>query len=89
MATAIDRVSKTPGVCGGDACIRGQRIPVWTLVNYRRLGGSEENLLRDYPSLTSADLEAAWEYAAAYPDEIDLAIRENEEGEEGTVADEG
>jgi hypothetical protein len=27
--------------------------------------------------------ETAWEYAAAHPDEIDRAIRENEAGEEG------
>ena len=78
-------VSKTAGIQGGEACIDGTRIPVWILVNYRRLGGSDSDLLRDYPSLTTADLEAAWEYAAAHADEIDRAIRENEEGNEGLV----
>jgi uncharacterized protein (DUF433 family) len=58
---------------------------VWTLVNFRRLGGSDANLLRSYPTLTAADLEAAWEYAAANSEEIDRAIRENEEGDEGLV----
>jgi uncharacterized protein (DUF433 family) len=76
-------ISKEPDRCGGDACIRDSRIPVWVLVNYRRLGGSDADLLRDYPSLTLADLEAAWRYAAANAEEIDRAIRENEEGEEG------
>ena len=85
MHTASDRISKTPSVCGGRACIRGHRIPVWTLVNFRRLGGSDANLLRSYPTLTAADLEAAWEYAAANSEEIDRAIRENEEGDEGLV----
>jgi uncharacterized protein (DUF433 family) len=85
MPASSDRITKTPGVQGGDACIRGHRIPVWVLVGYRRLGKSDADLLRDYPSLTPADLEAAWEYAAANPDEIDNAIRENEEGEEGLV----
>jgi uncharacterized protein (DUF433 family) len=85
MATATDRITKTPNVCGGDACIRGHRIPVWILVGYRRLGKSDADLLVDYPSLTAADLEAAWEYAAANPDEIDRAIKDNEEGEEGLV----
>lgn len=85
MPAATDRITKTPGVHGGDACIRGHRIPVWVLVGYRRLGKSDAALLRDYPSLTPADLEAAWQYAAANPDEIDNAIRENEEGEEGLV----
>jgi uncharacterized protein (DUF433 family) len=51
---------------------------VWVLVNYRRLGKSDAELLRGYPSLTALDLAAAWEYAAAHPDEIATAIRENE-----------
>lgn len=85
MPATTDRITKTPGVCGGDACIRGHRIPVWVLVGYRRLGKSDAELLRDYPSVTLADLEGAWDYAAANPEEIDGAIRENEEGEEGLV----
>jgi uncharacterized protein (DUF433 family) len=68
---------------GGDACIHGTGIPVWVLVNYRRLSASDTELLRGYSSLTLADLEAAWEYAAANGQEIDSAIRENEEGESG------
>ncbi len=79
------RITKIPDRCGGDACIRDHRIPVWVLVNYRRLAGGNADLLRVYPSLTLADLEAAWEYAAANLEEIDLAIRENEQGEEGLV----
>ena len=85
MPAATNRITKRPGVCGGDACIRGHRIPVWVLVGYRRLGKSDADLLRDYPSLTPADLEAVWEYAAANSEEIDRAIAENEEGEEGLV----
>jgi uncharacterized protein (DUF433 family) len=76
-----DRVSNRPEIQGGDACIHGTRIPVWVLVNYRRLGGSDAELLGSYPSLTPADLAAAWEYAAAHAKEIDDAIRENKERE--------
>jgi uncharacterized protein (DUF433 family) len=78
-------ISKNPERCGGDACIRETRIPVWVLVNFRRLGGSESDLLRDYPSLTPADLEAAWVYSATHAEEIERAIRENEEGNEGVA----
>jgi uncharacterized protein (DUF433 family) len=85
MPTTTDRITKTADVCGGDACIRGSRIPVWALVNYRRLAGGEADILLAYPSLTPADLEAAWEYAAVHTDEIDRSIRENEAGEEGFV----
>ena len=85
MATMIERIAKTADICGGNACVRGQRIPVWVLANFRRLGGSEDDVLRAYPSLGPADLQAAWEYTAAHPDEIDRAIRDNESGEAGLV----
>jgi uncharacterized protein (DUF433 family) len=85
MSVAVNRIAKTPGVCGGDACIAGTRIPVWVLVNYRRLRGTDAGLLDAYPSLTREDLEAAWVYAASHTEEIESAIRENEEGAEGLV----
>ncbi|CBN55840.1 MULTISPECIES: DUF433 domain-containing protein [Kamptonema] len=71
-------IEKTRGVIGGDACIRQTRIPVWLLVSYRRLGASESELLYAYPSLNAEDLVNAWGYAEVYPDEIEIAIRENE-----------
>ena len=83
--TRAPSISKERDRCGGDACIRDSRIPVWVIVNYRQLGGSDGDLFRDYPSLTAADLEAAWAYYAANREEIDRAIRENEEGEAGIV----
>jgi uncharacterized protein (DUF433 family) len=72
-------IEKTPGRCGGDACIRQTRIPVWVLVNACGLGISEAELLEDYATLRAADLANAWAYAEAYPDEIETAIPENEE----------
>jgi uncharacterized protein (DUF433 family) len=72
-------IEKTPGVCGGDACIARTRIPIWVLVNARDLGISEAQLLKDYPTISATDLANAWVYASAYPAEIATAIRENEE----------
>ena len=72
-------IQKTPGVMGGEACIRQTRIPVWVLVNASRLGISEAELLEDYPTVRATDLANAWAYADAYPDEIETAIRQNEE----------
>ncbi len=85
MATTLSWISKKVDRCGGDACVRDTRIPVWGLVSYRRLGLTDAAILEAYPSLTAADLQAAWEYAAANAEEIDRAIRENEAGEEGFV----
>ena len=73
-------IRKTPGVIGGDACIGNRRIAVWMVVEYRNLGASDDDLLAMYdPPLSRAELDAAWQYAAANPDEIAQAIRENDE----------
>ena len=85
MPTTASWISKKPHRCGGDACVRDTRISVWGLVAYRRLGMSEREIIRAVQGLTAADLEAAWEYAAAHAEEIDEAIRANEQGEEGFV----
>jgi uncharacterized protein (DUF433 family) len=79
LSNSWQGIEKTPGVCGGDACIVNTRIPVWLLVNAHRLGISEAQILQNYPTITAADLGNAWAYAKAYPDEIEIAIRENEE----------
>src|SRR5438309_1674284 len=66
-------IQKTPDVCGGDACIRNTRIPVWSLVAARRLGASDEELLHYFVTpLTPADVQAGWGYYVQHPDEIDL-----------------
>lgn len=77
------KIRSTPGVCGGAACIRTTRIPVWSLESYRRLGADDAELLRNYPSLTAEDLRNAWEYVAANREEIDREILEKEKAMEG------
>ncbi|MEB3281113.1 MAG: DUF433 domain-containing protein [Lyngbya sp.] len=72
-------ITKTVGVCGGDACIANTRIPVWVLVNAQKLGVSEAQLLLDYPTLSATDLTNAWIYYQTHLEEIETAIRENEE----------
>ncbi len=67
-------VEKVPEVCGGEARIRRTRIPVWLLVEARQGGVSESQLLEGYPSLSAADLVAAWAYYAANRPEIQEAI---------------
>ena len=83
LTRSLDRnwrgIMKTVGVCGGDACIAGTRIPIWVLVNARHLGISESQLLYDYPTLTATDLANAWIYAEVNSEEIETAIAENEE----------
>ena len=85
MTVTASWISKQPDRCGGDACVRDTRITVWGLVAYRRLGMSDAEIMPAVQGLSAVDLEAAWEYAAAQPDEIDEAIRANEEGVAGLV----
>jgi uncharacterized protein (DUF433 family) len=39
----------------------------------------EEDLLKDYPALSVFDLEAAWQYVETHREEIEQAIRLNQE----------
>jgi uncharacterized protein (DUF433 family) len=73
-------IQKTPGVLGGEACVGMRRLAVWMLVRARQRGLTDEQLKRDYlPPLTAPELEAAWKYYERHPDEIERAIRRNEE----------
>jgi uncharacterized protein (DUF433 family) len=74
-----DRIVKTPGVCGGDARIKGTRLSIWGLEEWRRLGWSDAQILDAYPQLKPEDLSAAWDYVVQHHDEIENAIRENQE----------
>ena len=75
---AFPGVEATPGVCGGEPCIVRTRIPVWVLEQARRLGASEEDLLRSYPTLRAEDLANAWAYVRSHRTDIEEQIRENE-----------
>jgi uncharacterized protein (DUF433 family) len=72
-------IQKTSDVCGGAACVRNFRIPVWLLVEGRQVGMSDEALLAAHPDLNQADLDAAWAYFSANRDEIDGEIKANNE----------
>lgn len=74
----LDRIES--GVIGKDACVRRTRIAVWMGVDRSRPGFRNEELRdRSVVPLTQADLDAAWAYYEANREEIDKAIRENEE----------
>src|SRR5271166_3851147 len=79
LGDAFPGIESRPGVCGGAPCIVRTRIPVWVLEQSRRLGISEADLLRSYPSLRADDLANAWAYVRSHGEEIDRQICENEE----------
>lgn len=71
-------ISKTPEVCGGDACMGDTRIMVWLVVAMKKQGLHDDEILAGYPTLTAAHLAAAWEYYHLHPKEIDMAIESQE-----------
>jgi len=79
LADAFPGIESRPGVCGGEPCIVRTRIPVWVLEQGRRLGLSEADLLRMYPTLRAADLSNAWGYVRSHQHEIQEQIAANEE----------
>lgn len=52
-------ITSTPGVCGGDPCIAGTR---WRTSTAREYSYDSLHILRDYPSLTVAQVDAAIAY---------------------------
>lgn len=78
-AVPSSTIVRSPGVCGGSARIIRTRIPIWVLEQFRRLGTSEADILKAYPSLRAVDLVEAWRYADTHVEEMDREIRENEE----------
>jgi len=60
----LDRITFTPGVMGGRACIRGMRITVSLVVNLVANGMTEAQIVKEYPDLESEDISQALKYAA-------------------------
>jgi uncharacterized protein (DUF433 family) len=75
-------IYKTPGVCGGSACIGRTRITVWGIWRLHELGASDSKILGAYPHLSPLDLANAFTFAQANQNEIQCEIQENESDEE-------
>jgi len=64
-----DRITINPGICHGQACIKGTRIPVHQIVRMFAHGDSMEQLLRAYPTVTREEIFACLDYAASLAEE--------------------
>jgi uncharacterized protein (DUF433 family) len=71
---AHGRITHDPKVMGGRPCIRGLRVTVGTVVGLLAAGKTPEDILRAYPYLEPADIQAALEYAAWRSEEIELPL---------------
>lgn len=53
-----------PGKRSGKPCIRGMRITVQDVLEYLASGMSENEIIDDFPELTSEDIKACLAFAA-------------------------
>ncbi len=65
----LERITVSPGVCGGKPCIRALRFPVSRLLGLLAAGETHESILKSYPYLEAEDIYMALEYAAFLADE--------------------
>ena len=76
MAAAVDRITKTPGVCGGRARIAGHRVRVLDIVIWHEQNGwTPDEIVSQIPSITLADVHAALAYYYDHREEIQEEIR--------------
>ena len=68
------RIAIDPNVCHGKACLRGTRIMVATIVDNFAAGVGRREILKSYPALTEADIDAALGYAAELTRERTIAL---------------
>ena len=60
----FDRITFSPQIMGGRACIRGMRIPVSVIVGQIAYGATVEEVLTEYPDLKPEDVQQALAYTA-------------------------
>jgi uncharacterized protein (DUF433 family) len=60
----FERITSSPDILGGKACIRGMRISVSLIVNLVANGLTFEEIIKEYPDLETEDIQQALRYAA-------------------------
>ena len=64
---------RNPGICAGQPVIRGTRIPLRTILSSLAEGATFDEILQDFPTLTSDQLRAVVAFAASSAEE-DLPV---------------
>ena len=72
-------IESVPGRCGGRPCIVGTRIRVQDVVLFKEDGMTPEEIARDFPQVTLADVHAALMFYYDNAAAINQDIREDEE----------
>ena len=59
-----ERIVVNPDICNGRPVIRGKRITVQTVLEFLSVCESQDEILRQYPSLEPEDINACLSFAA-------------------------
>src|SRR5262249_48239333 len=79
LPSLAEQIVKTPGVCGGKACIAGTRIRVQDIYVWHELNGeSVDQIVASFPQLNHAQVHAALAYFFSRPNEIHDQMAEEE-----------
>jgi uncharacterized protein (DUF433 family) len=68
-----ERIVRDNGICGGEPVFKGTRVTLRTVLASLAAGDSAEEILGDFPSLKTEDVQAAIAFAAASAEE-DLPV---------------
>jgi uncharacterized protein (DUF433 family) len=60
-----ERIVRDPAICGGQPVIKGTRVLVRVILGYLAHGETIEAIVREFPTLTEADVRAVIAFAAA------------------------
>lgn len=70
----LSRITQSPAVMGGKACIRGMRVTVGMIVRQVAAGRNVDEILADYPYLEREDVMQALGYAAWLAEEREVIL---------------
>lgn len=74
MNELLKRITTDPAIMTGAPCVRGLRVTVSTVLGLLSSGAAREEILKSYPHLEPADIDACLAYAAWKTREYDLPL---------------
>ena len=78
MYALNDRIEVNPAICHGKPVVRGTRVLVSQILGALAGGDTVEDVLVDYPGVSSEDLSAVFAFAGALAQLEDIPYSEGE-----------
>lgn len=77
----MNRIEINPAILLGKPVIKGTRIPVYLILELMGAGYTPERIIKNYPDLTTDDIQAAIQFAASMMREEEyLYVDKNKNG---------